>query len=266
MLDLPFFSDMAKLCKISYLSQRDLVNKFRFTGPFNKDDHECVLYKCSREPKLISTDTDCQVCICTFKEYFSVCFRGTESRADILTDLNAFKTKMSLENTREVEMPYVHQGFYNQYKSVEMYLASEIEKNLDKKIIISGHSLGGALATIASLFFKKKHPEIDITCITFGSPRVGCEKFAEMFDTNVKQNYRFVNKYDPVPCVPTSWRFKHVGGLQWINENKLNDQINVWRFYRFIKNTLLSTIGYGYNAIDDHSCSQYYNNILNIDK
>lgn len=37
----------------------------------------------------------------------------------------------------------------------------------------AGHSLGGALAVLASLEIARQHPASHVTCYTFGSPRVG---------------------------------------------------------------------------------------------
>ena len=34
-------------------------------------------------------------------------------------------------------------------------------------------------------------------------------------------------------------------------------EILVWRFYRFCKNTFLDWFGYGYNPLLDHSCLEY---------
>lgn len=125
-------------------------------------------------------------------------------------------------------------------------------------IIFTGHSLGGALATLSSLYFKCKYPEVQINCITFGSPRAGCSEFTKLFNKNIEESYRFVNDNDPVPCMPLAWRFKHVKGCQWLYQDKVMNEIGVNRLWRFLKNTVLNLVGYGgYNAIGDHSCSGY---------
>jgi hypothetical protein len=125
-------------------------------------------------------------------------------------------------------------------------------------IIFTGHSLGGALATLSSLYFKCKYPEADISCITFGSPRAGSNQFTKLFNDNIDNSYRFVNDNDPVPCVPSAWRFKHVKGCQWLYQDKVMNEITVNRLWRFLKNTVLNLFGLGgYNATGDHSCSGY---------
>tara|TARA_B100000242_G_C43044674_1_gene487524 strand:+ start:661 stop:1683 length:1023 start_codon:yes stop_codon:yes gene_type:complete len=184
----------------------------------------------------------------------------------------------------------VHSGFNNQFLAVrdelencidefmnqhylenpiwgQIYVNGENEnKNLKKQdktqsipsIIFTGHSLGGALATLSSLYFKCKYPEAEVSCITFGSPRAGSKEFTRLFNNNIEESYRFVNDNDPVPCVPLAWRFKHVKGCQWLYQDKVMNEISVNRLWRFIKNTVLNLFGLGgYNAVGDHSCSGY---------
>ncbi len=42
----------------------------------------------------------------------------------------------------------------------------------------SGHSLGGALATLAACEIAKACPAVDVACYTFGAPRTGNHAFA----------------------------------------------------------------------------------------
>ncbi|CAN0306134.1 unnamed protein product, partial [Ectocarpus fasciculatus] len=46
-------------------------------------------------------------------------------------------------------------------------------KNQDWHVYITGHSLGGALATLAALDHRRRYPEAKVTMYNFGSPRVG---------------------------------------------------------------------------------------------
>ena len=63
------------------------------------------------------------------------------------------------------------------------------------------------------------------------------------------ESYRFVNDNDPVPCLPSRLRYKHVNGCKWLYQDKILSETKGWRFYRFLKNTFLSLFGYGYNRI-----------------
>ena len=263
--------DMARLCSLSYEDEKHVQENFtnsKLTKSLDNADTKNILRKCISVPKLYSSDSDCQVYVCEYENKLVVCFRGTESIADILTDLKISQVTFIVPNLEILECPQVHRGFYEQFYSVqndlEKHIKEYLKKNKDAPIIFTGHSLGGALATLASLYFQMLLPELTVSCVTFGSPRVGDSTFVKLYEEHVKETYRYVNDNDPVPCIPTSWRFQHIPGLIWLNEDKIQKEITVWRFYRFMKNTMMSWFGYGYNALEDHSCKTYLQDLLEI--
>ena len=66
-----------------------------------------------------------------------------------------------------------------------------------------GHSLGGALAELDSLFMRLNLPEgTTIRGVTFGTPRVGNPAWATYFDSQIAHFTRINNKRDMVPTVP----------------------------------------------------------------
>ena len=259
--------DMARLAALSYESRDKLDTAYLYERPYMKGCHEIALLSIKEKPHFVSSEEDCQVVVAKYlcsdeKEKLVVAFRGTESGEDILTDLNITREKLPLQNMNEEDWPLVHSGFAGQFFSVNTKL-DDIIADADS-VLFCGHSLGGALATVGSVYYGFKHPGKPVDCVTFGSPRVGDTRFANYFDKRVGCSLRYVNDNDPIPCVPTRWRFKHVGGLQWLNQDVVQSEIPVWRFYRFLKNTLLSVVGYGYNACDDHKCDNYITDIESI--
>ena len=70
------------------------------------------------------------------------------------------------------------------------------------RVVCCGHSLGGALATIAAFWAGLTYPSADIRCITFGSPLVGNEDFVLDWRQVVGTRIRAVNGEDPVPSLP----------------------------------------------------------------
>jgi hypothetical protein len=77
---------------------------------------------------------------------------------------------------------------------------------------VTGHSLGGALATHAAAHLIANGIQVD-TFYTFGSPRVGDSRFTQWFDTTLKTNSknRITHGRDPVPHLPfEDWGFIHV--------------------------------------------------------
>ena len=255
--------DLARLSSMCYHSKEDISDIYNYKRPYDKLNDACVLNTLLECPLLFKSNNDCEVLVCKHEcESLIVAFRGTSSREDVLTDLSITRTELSLKGLSDSELPLVHSGFHEQFFSVNKEIEAGIEKY--DNIIFCGHSLGGALATIGSLYYSFIYPDKDISCVTFGSPRVGNERFAFLFDERISNSIRYVNDNDPIPCVPTRWRFKHVKGLQWLNQDEIENEIQVWRFYRFLKNTMLSVIGYGYNACDDHKCNHYISDLRNI--
>lgn len=116
-------------------------------------------------------------------------FRGTETKPlDIVTDLRA------LQDAWQAGVK-VHAGFKDAYEAVRDKLHALIDAR-PGPLVITGHSLGAALATLAASDFKNRAPKL----VTFGSPRVGDAAFASLFAG--QQVTRYVDCADIVPRVP----------------------------------------------------------------
>lgn len=149
------------------------------------------------------------------KRVVYVAFRGTEDKSDALADLDV--RRIQFQNMSNVK---VHNGFYQQYVSIQpqiMQSLRSLSSDYDT-IVTCGHSLGGALATIAAADFAMQLPDKVVKCHTCGSPRVGNGDFVNMFNSYVSENWRIYNADDPVPMIPMSHRFVHVRGGVCIND------------------------------------------------
>ena len=51
-----------------------------------------------------------------------------------------------------------------------------------KTLNVAGHSLGGALASIAAIQLHHEFPRLNICCYTFGSPRPGDKQFSKLLE------------------------------------------------------------------------------------
>ena len=134
-----------------------------------------------------------------------VAIKGTASLYDALTDLNA---GVRISHTGFA----IHQGFYYAFDSIlsDMLIFATKLQNVTV-IHVVGHSLGGAIATLAADWLKKNGCAPSVKLYTFGCPRVGMEPFAANCTSRLApQNiYRVYHKTDPVPTVPT-WPFYHI--------------------------------------------------------
>lgn len=107
----------------------------------------------------------------------------------------------------------VHGGFARTYEELREELLAAVEELQCASLAIVGHSLGAALATLASLELRMCHsatvrvPEV----WTFASPRVGNKEFAEAYMTVARLHqlnppmWRVVRRLDLIPQVPPPW-------------------------------------------------------------
>lgn len=138
-----------------------------------------------------------------------ISFRGTESVADWIGNLK-------LASAPYDEFGHVHFGFLECYGNVRASIvaAAKAAAADGARVWITGHSLGGALATLAAA-------DICKTCNiagvhTFGQPRLASGTFQSFIAQNLTDRFhRFVNDDDIVPRVPPG--YKHVGALIHFN-------------------------------------------------
>lgn len=73
------------------------------------------------------------------------------------------------------------------------------------ELIVTGHSLGGALATMVALWLQDQLPKgggpsnVRITPYTFAAPTAGNQAFANLYDAKFPNSSRYVNSRDLVP-------------------------------------------------------------------
>ena len=125
-------------------------------------------------------------------------FRGTQGLRNFLTDFQPFPKTWTMGGK-------VHRGFGRAldkvWDALELVLADR-----KRPVLFTGHSLGGALATLAA----SRHAPTAL--YSFGSPRVGDEDFVSTLAA--VPAYRVVHHQDLVPHLPPSQapiRFRHVG-------------------------------------------------------
>jgi pimeloyl-ACP methyl ester carboxylesterase len=98
-----------------------------------------------------------------------------------------------------------------------------IEQHPDYQIVFVGHSLGGALATLAAVDFQDRYGYGDrISIYTFGSPRVGNPGWARYVDSLPFGNrmYRIVHRGDPVAHLPPNFLgYEHSSQMYSILQN-----------------------------------------------
>ncbi|WP_179108996.1 lipase family protein [Rodentibacter caecimuris] len=94
-----------------------------------------------------------------------------------------------------------HKGFYTQAKAIidDDLFKKFLNQIKGKELYLTGHSLGGAVATILAAYLYEKG--LKPLLYTYGSPRVGNVHFANYY-ANRFTHFRHVNGGDIVPAVP----------------------------------------------------------------
>ncbi|CAB3407529.1 unnamed protein product [Caenorhabditis bovis] len=149
---------------------------------------------------------ECWSVIGATKTELFVSFSGTKSKEQLVTELleSIGRPKHKLHNAGSV-----HYYFYSALKSMWHSLSAVLNEFVDimpkHRIVFTGHSLGGALASIASTIFAQNHPQMSnrTFLITFGQPRVGNIEYAMRHDELVAGgSWRIVHAIDIVAHIP----------------------------------------------------------------
>ena len=175
-------------------------------------DPENVQLFTTHDPRRVLTDTQCFAA--WNDDIVLVSFRGTRPNEalDWATDLRVMcDSGKSWDGTR------VHEGFSTALDSIwstgttrgseGLYdvVCSRVmeEGHPSRHLWLTGHSLGGALALLASWRFASKGVPVAGVSV-FGSPRVGDEAFAARYDQLLGKEHcqRFIYNRDLVPRLP----------------------------------------------------------------
>ena len=140
-----------------------------------------------------------------------VVFRGSSSLLNWIDDAEVVKTDYTTYPQCNCE---VHSGFYkasNGLKAAAIKSVKQLQTLYTdyKQIVVTGHSLGAAVAQLISM--ELRAAGIQNTIYNYGQPRVGDEKYAVFLDTLFDEPlWRFTHNRDPVVHLPPeAFGYKH---------------------------------------------------------
>ena len=132
---------------------------------------------------------------------------------------------------------------------------SLIQKYPDNEVIITGHSLGGALSVLFGYQISNELRKTAIKVISFASPRVGNYYFKKDFDNILNlTHYRVTNNHDLVTSTPMLG-YCHVGKNIHLGCNYYEYYDN-YNYNRWWKYSLFNCW-----SIRDHNIDLYYKNL-----
>lgn len=244
---------MARLSKIVYLQQSE-----KNQAP---DERAILANLKAQDNKFISVfgvdKNSAQAALIEHEDYLCLTFRGTNDLDDWLDNINAFSTKQLFGE--------FHRGFWLSIEDVWQALMKKFEACQAKKkrpLFITGHSLGGAMATIAaSKFIQEDRPFTSV--YTFGQPRALTRDTARIFNMECKARYfRFHNNNDIVTRVPARLMgYSHIGTYLYISQEKeLCQESGFWfRFVDYLDGAVSAIKENGIDAVEDHDMGKYLN-------
>ncbi len=153
-------------------------------------------------------------CLIITDDTIFVAYRGTSLSKikEVYNDSRANQIPLEMDTIDGPKDMKIHEGFLREFLISESDMIVKLSnyENENRKIVFCGHSLGGATASIAALKLASKGKE-NISCITFGTPKVFSKETAQEFDKYVPC-IRINDVKDPIPNYPIArLNYGHAG-------------------------------------------------------
>ncbi len=184
-----------------------------------------------------------------------VAFRGTEDFKDWLGNAQLWENEIKNGPACDQKVR-VHQGFNDAINSVtkdgKLYARITELQQSGRQFYITGHSLGGALATLMAYLTTDNNAIRIDGLYTFGQPPVGNQGFRQCFNAKLlEKTFRFVNYKDVVPRLKPNNSLKHVGLLLFLNKDGSLSTEEPKGLLNTAKNVLDSAL------VESHSINEY---------
>jgi hypothetical protein len=152
---------------------------------------------------------------------YLVAIRGTDSDTDFYEDLWADTVAFAAHGGSGLPSPAVAAGFNSIYTgtgggmpaSMQGQVWSLIQQDGITNLVVTGHSLGGALAQLMGFDVAVSAPSITLQVLTFAAPMVGLQDWGRDYATAFSggNSVSVVNQYDLVPHYPPLGDYVPVG-------------------------------------------------------
>lgn len=134
-------------------------------------------------------------------------FTGSDDAQDWKSDVDSVPVPFVVDIPRgQRQLGGVQRGTlaeWNRLKANVMQLAAGWNSNPPNEILLTGHSLGGALAHLAAASIAARYPDLAdrLVVISYGSPRLGNRAWFDAYAGLVRSSARIEIHRDPVPDI-----------------------------------------------------------------
>ncbi|XP_047330180.1 lipase-like [Impatiens glandulifera] len=167
-----------------------------------------------------------------------IAFRGTQLKSiqNWMTDLNWCLSDLDYPDSSEAK---VHHGFYSAYHDTSMRPAvvkavrkANLMYGANINVFVTGHSMGGAMASFCALDLKMTGLAKNIQVCTYGMPRIGNAEFATFYSQHVPDTIRVTSERDIVPHLPPNYpthyrNYRHFPREVWIHKVENDCSVNI---------------------------------------
>ncbi|HKY62136.1 MAG TPA: lipase family protein [bacterium] len=200
--DLNLSLELARLCLQSYQALEDFQNGQPFALPapytlvkefFTSEPYEGQNFSGQVPIAFVATQGSTVY----------VVFRGTKTITEWIADAKIAQVRYDFLGGPGLS----EEGFTGVYRTIHQDILDTVKElqasGTYQTLYVTGHSLGGGLATLAGPVYAQDSGFSDPILYTFASPRTGNPVFADqVFDALVKTSWRIANTNDLVPTVP----------------------------------------------------------------
>lgn len=185
---------MWTLCDAVYCDMPATTQAIADVGGFMKEEEIKAFGPHIKNHTLTRNDDLC--IIYEFQNVAVVTWRGSSNTENWISNFKFFKEKLPEGKT-------IHEGFYDSFCEFKKILDTKLVMLKSKsKVIVTGHSRGGALAVLCARHFMKNRDFKYLECIVYGCPHIGNKAFADEYELIVPHTISIHYQWDLVTELP----------------------------------------------------------------
>ncbi|KAH8710197.1 Alpha/Beta hydrolase protein [Phaeosphaeriaceae sp. PMI808] len=210
---------VAAYCAANYNSPGDQISCPSGGCPLVEKADSATTIEYSREET--ATDVTGYVAVDHTNKMIVVAFRGS-------TSIDAWRTNFEFDTTDTdiCSGCTAHRGFWSSWIDARDRVTPAVKQasttNPSYRIAVVGHSLGGAIASLAAA--QLRNYGLSVSLYNFGSPRIGGTKISDYISSQPGGNFRITHWNDPVPKLPLlTMGYVHISPEYYINKPNKQD-------------------------------------------